>query len=65
MGFANVPLKDFLDLISREIYLTTEKRITKILEDVVNAITVVSLEAFFNQISFVGKERPILSYLSL
>ena len=65
MGFANVPLKDFLDLISREIYLTTEKRITKILEDVLNSVTLRSLEAFFNKIGNVGKERPIFAHHSL
>ena len=45
--------------------IVTENHPTKFLKDVVNSVTVGFFEAFSNQISVVGKERPILLYHSL
>ena len=37
-----------------------EKHNTKFLEDILRSVTLVFMKAFFNQISVVGKERPII-----
>ena len=60
---------DSLDIcnfkVLQEIYAAEEKWYTKFLEDILNPVTVGFLEARFNQISVVCKERPIIPYRSL
>ena len=55
---------DSLDIcnfkVLQEIYAAEEKWYTKFLEDILNPVTVGFLEARFNQISAVGKKRPVI-----
>ena len=46
--------------VLQEIYAAEEKRYTKFLEDVLNSITLRFLDTCFNQISVVGKKRPVI-----